>query len=91
MITASRNGCWKVKHVSESLSNTVWIFKSFINSASFKYYLLDALRELLSEVEPLLENIYQVPITLQELEKQHKQSTEARNSLIYLGAQNRLK
>lgn len=84
MITAPRNGCWKV-------SNTVWIFKSFINSPSFKYYMPDALREALSKVEPLLKNIYQVPIMLQELKKHNKQSIKARNSLIYLGAQNRLK
>lgn len=41
------NGYVKVTNVFVALSNTVWPFNFFINSKSFKYYLLDTLGSIL--------------------------------------------
>ena len=52
MIISPIIGCSKVKNVLVSLSNTVLIFNLIITS-SFKYYVLDTLREAFSKVENL--------------------------------------
>ena len=53
MIISPIKGCSKVKTALVSLSNTAWIFDLFINSTTFKYYVLDTLREAFSKVKHL--------------------------------------
>lgn len=53
MVISPTNGCSNVKDMLVFLSNTVWMFHLFINSTSFKYYLRDTLREVVSKEEHL--------------------------------------
>ena len=84
MVISAMIGCSKVKNVLVSISNTVLIFNLTITSTSFKYYVLDTLRETFSKVEHLFNNINCLPYPKNRKNSMNK---ERRKRLAYLEAQ----